>query len=90
MDSGASHHIATTHDILSSLTACNGPPILMGCDSPIEVTGKGRVELDHGSFENVLHVPQISVNLLLVYQITHSGSGKKLEFTPNSVSIFDM
>jgi hypothetical protein len=58
MDSGASHHMAATQDILSSLTTCNGPPILMGDDSPIEVSGKGRVELDHGSFENVLHVPQ--------------------------------
>jgi hypothetical protein len=90
MDSGASHHMDTTHDILYSLTACNGPPILMGDGSPIEVTGKGRVELDHGIFENVLHVPKLFVNLLLVYQITHSGLGKKVEFTPDSVSIFDM
>jgi hypothetical protein len=51
---------------------------------------KGREELDHGSFENVLHVPKLFVNLLLVYQITHLGSGKKVEFTPDSVSIFDM
>jgi hypothetical protein len=71
VDSGASHHMAATQDILSSLIACNGPPILMGDDSPIEVVEKGRVELDHGSFENVLHVPQLSVNLLSVYQITH-------------------
>jgi transposase InsO family protein len=48
------------------------------------------VELDHGSFENILHVPQLSMNLLSVYQITHTGSGKKVEFTLDSVSIFDM
>ena len=40
MDLGASHHMAATQDILSSLTACNGPPILMGHDSPIEVARK--------------------------------------------------
>jgi hypothetical protein len=53
-------------------------------------SSKKGVELDHGSFENVLHVPQLSVNLLSMYQITHSSSGKKVEFTPKSVSIFDM
>jgi hypothetical protein len=90
VDSCASHHMAATHDILSSLTACNGPPILMGDDSSIEVVGKGRVELDRGSFENVLDVPKLFVNLLSMYQITHSGSGKKVQFTPNSMSIIDM
>ena len=43
----------------------------MGDDSLIEVTKKGRVELLHGGFEDVLHVPKLSVNLLSVYQISH-------------------
>jgi hypothetical protein len=90
VDSRTSHHMATIKDILSSVTACTGPPILMGDDSPIKVTRKGRVELDHESFENVLHVTQLSMNLVLVYQITHSVLGKKVEFTPDFVSIFDM
>jgi hypothetical protein len=30
------------------------------------------------------------VNLLSIYQITHSGSGKKVEFTPDSVIISDL
>jgi hypothetical protein len=30
------------------------------------------------------------VNLLSVYQITHSGTGKRVEFTPDSVTISDM
>jgi hypothetical protein len=59
VDSGTSHHMASTQDVLSSLTTCNGPPILMGDDSPVEVSRKGRVELDHGSFENILHVPKL-------------------------------
>jgi hypothetical protein len=64
-----------TKDILSYVTASTRPPILMADDSLVEVTRKGRVELDHGIFENILHVPQIFVNLLPVYQITHIGLG---------------
>jgi len=82
--------MANTKDILYSINTCTRPPILAGDESPVEVTGKGRVGLDHGSFENILHVPKIFVNLVLVYQITHTGSGKKVEFTLDSMSIFDM
>eukprot|EP00253_Pinus_taeda_P001912 PITA_01912 len=90
IDSGASHHMAAAKEVYSSLDACKGPPILMGDDSPIEVIGKGRVELLHGSFEDVLHVPKLSVNLLLVYHITHSSTGKRVEFTPDVVNIYDL
>jgi hypothetical protein len=40
---------------------------MMGDKSPVEVTRKGRIELTNESFENVLHVPKLSVNLLFVY-----------------------
>ena len=79
-----------TKEAFSSLDACKGPPILMGDDSPIDITSKGIIELNHRSFEDVLHVPKISVNLLSVYQITHSGTEKRDEFTPNVVNIFDI
>ena len=79
-----------TKESFSSLDACKGPPILMGDDSPVDITGKGRIELNHGSFEDVLHVPKLSVNLLSVYQITHSGTGKRVEFTPDAMNIFDI
>jgi hypothetical protein len=39
----------------------------MGDDTPVAVAGEGRVELHNGSFENVLHVPNLSMNLLSVY-----------------------
>jgi hypothetical protein len=45
VDSGASHHMEATKEVYSSLDACKGPPILMGDNSPVEVTGKGRIEL---------------------------------------------
>ena len=67
IDSGASHQMAAKEEIFTSLSSCSGPPILMGDDTPIEVAGEGRVELPNGSFDNVLHVPKISINLLLVY-----------------------
>jgi hypothetical protein len=67
VDSGASHHMASKKEVYSSLYACKGPPILMGGNSPVEVTGKGRIELTNGSFENVLDVPKLSINLLSVY-----------------------
>jgi hypothetical protein len=68
IDSGASHHMDASEVVYSSLDACKGPPILMGDNSFVEVTDKGRIELTNGSFENVLHVPKLSVNLLSVYQ----------------------
>jgi hypothetical protein len=70
------------------LSPCSRPHILIGDDTPVEVVGEGRMELHNGSFENVLHVPKLSMNLLSVYQITQKG--KKVEFTSNSVSVIDM
>jgi hypothetical protein len=88
--SGASHHMAASKAIYSSLDACKGSPILMGDNSSVEVTDKGMIELNNESFENVLHVPKLFVNLLSVYQMTNSGTEKKVIFTPNSVDIYDM
>ena len=90
IDSGASHHMASSKESFSSLHAYSGPPILMGDNSAVAATGQGRVQFEDGSFENVLHIPRLSVNLLSVYQMTHTGSGRKVEFTPDSVSIYDM
>jgi hypothetical protein len=62
----------------------------MGDNSPMEVTDKGRIELTNESFENVLHIPKLSVNLLSVYQMTNFDTGKKFIFTPSAVDIYDM
>jgi hypothetical protein len=67
VDPSASHHMESTKEFYSSLDACKCPLILMGDDSPVEVTKKGRIELTNESFMNVLHVPKLSVNLLSVY-----------------------
>ena len=67
IDTRASHHMASSEVVYSSLDACKGPPILMGDNSYVEVTGKGRIELTNGSFDNVMHVPKLSFSLLFMY-----------------------
>jgi hypothetical protein len=59
--------MAAKEEVFTSLSSCSGPPILMGDDTPIAVAREGRVELPNDSFENVLHVPKISINFLSVY-----------------------
>jgi hypothetical protein len=90
VDSGESHHMDASKEVYYSFDACIGPPILMGDNSSVEVTDKGRIELTNGSFENVLHVPKLSVNLLSVYKMTNSSTEKRFIFTPNFVDIYDM
>jgi hypothetical protein len=82
--------MVASKEVYSSLDECNGPPILMGDNSSVEVTDKGRIELTNGSFEIVLHVPKLSVNLLSMYEMTNFFIGKKFIFTPNVVDIYDM
>jgi hypothetical protein len=90
VDLGASHHMEATKKVYSSLDACKGPPILMGDNSPVEVTDKERIELINGSFENVLHVPKLFVNFLSMYQMTNFDTRKRIIFTPDAVDIYDM
>jgi len=77
-------------EVFSSLDACKGPLILMGDKSQVKVTKKGRIELTNGRFENVLHVPKHSFNLLSLYQMKNFGSGKRVIFTPDQMDIYDM
>jgi hypothetical protein len=50
---------------------------MMGDNSSIKLTGKGRIEFSNGSFKNVLHVPKLFVNLLSMYEMTNSDTEKK-------------
>ena len=67
IDSGASRHMVSTREISSSLDMSRGPPIVLGDDSLTDSLGKGRVDLDHGSFNNVLYVLGLASNILSVY-----------------------
>ena len=64
IDSGASRHMVSTKEAFSSLDMLKGPSIVLGDDSLTESKGKGRIELDHGNFNNVLYVPGLTSNLL--------------------------
>ena len=63
------------------------PHIFMGDESKMEVEGKGHVEMENGEFKEVLYVPNLSSNLLSIYQITHLGDGNKFEFLLDSVMV---
>lgn len=78
LDSGASNHMAASKHSFYSLVPCTIPPMLMGDNTPMRVCGEGSVDLYYGSFYNLLHVPKLSMNLLSIYQITHSSTGKRV------------
>ena len=82
--------MVSTKETFSSLDMLKGPPIVLGDDSLTDSWGKGRIDLDHGSFNNVLYVPGLSSNLLSMYQMTHTGSPKKFIFSHNEVEITDI
>jgi hypothetical protein len=90
IDSGASYHMAKDRDIFSTLNECNTKKIFVGDDRSLSVEGYGTVQVENGHFNDVLCVPSLSCNLLSVYQITHSGEGKTIEFSPNRVVIKDL
>ena len=63
--SGASNHIMAERDSFSYLETDKSIPIHMGDDSTIISKGQGTVNLEHGYFSNVLHVPSLASNLLI-------------------------
>jgi hypothetical protein len=89
IDLGAYYHMAKDKAIFSALNECNTKKIFVGDDRSLNVVGSGIVQVDNGHFNDVLCVPSFSCNLLSVYQITHSGEGKNVEF-PHQVVIKDL
>lgn len=90
LDLGASHHMVSSIDMLSSFEPCNSPNILMGNNTYMKVCGKDSIDIGERKFNDVLCVPSLTTNLLSVYQITHGAQGKIVEFTPDCVYIRDM
>ena len=45
----------------------------MGDDSEIQTKKVDRIDLEHGDSNDVIYVPDLVANLLLVYQMTHTG-----------------
>ena len=73
--------MALSQDSFTSLESCIGFFILMGNDTPVQVCGKGMIDINGGYFQNMFYVPSLSKNFLSIYHITHSCSGKKVVFT---------
>jgi hypothetical protein len=90
IDSVASYHMAKDKDIFSNLNECNTKKIFIGDDRSLSVVGSRTIQVDNGHFNDVLCVPSLSCNLLSIYQITHSGEGKTVEFSPHQVVIKDL
>ena len=70
-----------------SLNDYNTKHIYVGDDISLTIVGFGTIHLDIGQSNDVLCVPTLSCNLLFFYQITHSGEGKIVEFSPHDVVI---
>ena len=85
IDSRASNHMMEIRDSFSSLDTEKSIPIHMGDDSTIISKGQGKINVEHGTFFNVLYVPSLASNLLSVYQMTHNWVTKRLTFSPNDV-----
>ena len=79
--------MAKDKDIFSALNECNTKKIFVGDDRSLSVVGSGTVQVDNGHFNDVLCVPSLSCNLLSVYQITYSGEGKTIDFSPHQFVI---
>ena len=76
--------------MFSTLNYCNTKNFYVGDDRSLNVIGFGIIHLDNGKFKDVLYVPTLSCNILWVYQITHSGEGKIIKFTPQQIVIRDL
>ena len=59
----------------------------MGNRSQIQSNKKGSNKIEHGKFKYVLYVPSLATNLLSSYQMTHTGSLKRVIFSPDLVEI---
>jgi hypothetical protein len=90
IDSRASYHMAKDRGMFSTLNECNTKKIFVGDNRSLGVEGSEIVQVENGHFDDVLCVRSLSCNLLSVYQITHSGERKTVEFSSHQVVIKDL
>ena len=81
--------MTSSQDLFSSFEASPTLHILIGNNTIITVCGKGSIDIDDGTFHDVLCVPCFSSNLLSIYHTTHSGTRKTVEFAQDLVHIRD-
>jgi len=83
IDFGSCYHMDKDNAIFSYIKECNTKTIFVCNDISLSVLGSKTVQVNNGHLNDVLYVPSLSYNLLLVYLITHSGEGKTIEFSPH-------
>jgi hypothetical protein len=86
----ASYHMEKDKAFFFAFNECNTQQIFVSDDRSLSVVGSGTILLDYGHVNDVLCIPSLSSNLLLVYQITHSGEGNTIKFSPHLVVIKDL
>ena len=59
--------MVSTREAFSSLDDLNGPNISLGYKYNTKIKGKGRIDIDHGSFNNVLYVLGLVTNIFSIY-----------------------
>ena len=64
IDFVVSRHMNSTIQAFFSLYDLNSPIILLGDNSKTKSKGKGSIDFDNGSFNNVLYVTGLAANLL--------------------------
>ncbi|XP_074298317.1 uncharacterized protein LOC141629172 [Silene latifolia] len=94
MDTGASSHMMSNNGTLSSYSSLsNMRHIVVGNGHLIQIVGRGTMTLPspHNSLvlKNVLHVPNIIKNLILVRQFTTDNS-VSVEFDPFGFTVKDL
>ena len=79
--------MVASKESFTTMYLSGGPSIHMGDSSQILAVGRGSIKIQYGEFKNVLYVPSLAANMLSVYQMTHTGSPKKVLFGPDSMEI---
>lgn len=72
---------AKPKNLFASINSCNTDHIFMGNSSPLPLQGQCSIETIDDMINNVLYVPNLSTNLLSIYQITNFVSRKTILFT---------
>ena len=67
INSGDSRNMVSIRKTFSSLYDSKGPNILLGDNSETKTKGKGSIDFNYGSFNNVLYVLGLASNLLSLY-----------------------
>jgi hypothetical protein len=87
IDYGTSYHMTKVKAIFSTRNDCNSNKIFVGDDISLSVVCSRTFQVDNGHFNDVLYVSSIFCKLLSMYQISHSGEDKTVEFSPHQVVI---